>query len=193
MKKPNIIMRTLTKAALSASLFSLSLTLHAAEPEANTNCPAFLDHEFKKLHSTKQFNLCEAYNGKPLLIVNTASHCGYTKQFGGLEKLYQKYKTEGFQVVGFASDDFKQAAKSEMEAATICYKNYGVTFTMLAPTKVKGLEANAVFQHLNAETSAPEWNFNKFLITKSGQSIQKFTSDAVPLGAELEKAVQESL
>lgn len=188
-RKTNTIKRLLAPGFLLACTFTAST--HAAEESAQ--CPSYLDHSFKKLHSTQTVNLCELYTGKPLLIVNTASHCGYTKQFGGLEKLYQTYKDQGLQVIGFASDDFKQAAKSEMEAATICYKNYGVTFTMLAPTTVTGEKANAVFSHLNASASAPSWNFNKYLITKNGQNIEKFNSDVTPLASELEKKVQKAL
>jgi glutathione peroxidase len=105
---------------------------HADEAAA---CPVFLNHDFRQLHSDKTINLCENYSGKPLLIVNTASHCGYTKQFGPLESLHQKYKDQGLHIVGFASDDFNQEDKDEAKAAGICYKNYGVTFTMLAPTQ----------------------------------------------------------
>lgn len=180
-------------APLAFTFAGFANTAHADEPIATAECPAYLNHSFKKLHSTQSINLCELYTGKPLLIVNTASHCGYTKQFGGLETLYQTYKDKGLQIIGFASDDFKQAAKSEMEAATICYKNYGVTFTMLAPTSVTGEKANTVFRHLNSSSSAPSWNFNKYLITNSGQNIEKFSSDVTPIASDLEKSVQKSL
>lgn len=186
-KTIRVINKTLSVILLSATA---SVAFGDTAPKS---CPDYLNHSFKKLHSTKSVNLCELYTGKPLLIVNTASHCGYTKQFGGLESLYQKFKDQGFEVVGFASDDFKQAAKSEREAATICYKNYGVTFTMLSPTSVKGGKANAVFNHLNSATSAPAWNFNKYLVTNNGHSIHKFDSDTTPLESDLEKMVQKAL
>jgi len=156
-------------------------------------CPAFLNHDFKKLHSSEQINLCKLYTGKPMVIINTASHCGYTGQFGGLEKLYQKYKDDGVVLVGFASNDFKQAAKSEAEAATICYKNYGVTFTMIAPTHVRGDEANAVFSHLNQATSKPSWNFNKYLISGDGKTVEHFGSNTKPLDSKLEKRLKKML
>jgi len=167
----------------------------AAGPVAatETGCPDFLNHEFKKLHSSENINLCSLYKDKPLLIVNTASHCGFTGQFKGLEALYKQYKNQGIEVIGFSSDDFKQAAKDEAEAATICYKNYGVTFTMLAPTKVKGEKANPVFQHLNTATRAPSWNFNKYLISNNGKNIEHFGSRTKPTGSKLESALKKAL
>lgn len=163
-------------------------------PEKAQACPAFLNQEFKRLHSNESVNLCALYTGKPMVLINTASHCGFTKQFKPLEELYQKYKDQGVQVVGFASDDFNQEAKSEKEAASICYKNYGVTFTMLAPTKVKGDEANAVFSHLaKVSGEQPSWNFNKYLVSADGNKVQHFGSRENPLGGDLEKSLAESL
>ena len=162
--------------------------------ENATQCPAFLNQDFKRLHSSETVNLCELYSGKPMLLVNTASHCGFTKQFKPLEALYQKYKDQGFQIVGFASDDFNQEAKSEEEAAGICYKNYGVTFTMLAPTKVKGDEANSVFSYLADKSGEqPSWNFNKYFVSADGSKVLHFGSREKPLGGELEKIVAEAL
>lgn len=157
-------------------------------------CPGFLDQEFKLLHSSKTINLCSLYQGKPMLIVNTASHCGYTKQFKPLEALYQKYKDKGFQIIGFTSNDFKQAAKSEEEAAEICYKNYGVTFTMLSPTKVTGQEANPVFAYLTKQSGEqPQWNFNKYLVSADGRMVSHFSQKEEPLGGAMEEAIVKAL
>ena len=166
----------------------LATTLLAANT-AFAACPDFLDHDMRKLHSQDSVNLCAVQAGKPMLIVNTASHCGYTKQFGGLEALYQKYREQGLQVVGFASDDFRQEAKDEAEAADICYVNYGVTFTMLAPTHVRGDEANPVFRELNARAGKPSWNFNKYLIDANGEQVQRFGSNTAPDDPELVEAI----
>ncbi len=173
--------------------FLLAFNGAMADKKKDASCPDFLNHSFKKLHSSENINLCDLYNGKPMVIVNTASHCGYTRQFKGLEALFQRYKTQGVEVIGFASDDFKQAAKSEQEAATICYKNYGVTFTMLAPTHVRGDKANGVFAHLNKQTSKPGWNFNKYLLTDAGSKIEKFGSNVEPVDSKLEKALSSAL
>lgn len=175
--------------ALAVSLLGLA----AQQSAAADTCPDYLNHEFRRLHSQEMVNLCSLYHDKPMIIVNTASHCGFTKQFKGLEALYQAYKDRGVEVVGFASDDFKQAAKSEEEAATVCYENYGVTFTMLAPTSVKGQNANAVFQHLNEKTESPSWNFNKYLITDQGQKITHFGSRVEPRDSDLEKTLKKAL
>jgi glutathione peroxidase len=173
-------------------LLGASLLL-AADAASASQCPAFLDHEFKKLRSPQSVNLCAEAAGKPVLIVNTASHCGYTPQFEGLEALNQKYKERGLVVIGFPSDDFRQEAKDEEETAEVCFVNYGVTFTMLAPTSVKGPAANPVFQALGSRTSEPSWNFNKYLVSADGEVVQHFKSSVAPESAELVQAIEQLL
>jgi glutathione peroxidase len=170
-----------------------SALLLAGTATAMAACPAFLDHEFKKLNSSDSVNLCSAYAGKPLLIVNTASHCGFTPQFKGLEALHRKYKEQGLVVVGFPSDDFKQEAKDQAETADICYINYGVTFTMLSTSSVTGKNANPVFQHLARKTSEPSWNFNKYLVSADGKVVQHFESDVKPDSVQLTQAIEQLL
>jgi len=171
----------------------LSGALTGGPAAAADGCPAFLDHEFKKLRSRESVNLCQAAAGRPLLVVNTASHCGYTPQFKGLEAVHQKYKDRGLVVVGFPSDDFKQEADTESETAEVCFVNYGVTFTMLAPTSVKGAEANPVFRELGARTEAPGWNFNKYLVSADGTVVQHFASKVKPESEELAAAIDKLL
>lgn len=173
--------------ALAACLLLGSTAASAAQ------CPAFLDHDFKKLRSSQSVNLCAESAGKPMLIVNTASHCGYTGQFEGLEALHQKYKARGLVVVGFPSNDFRQEAKDEEETAEICFINYGVTFTMLAPTSVKGADANPVFRELGRQSSEPAWNFNKYLVGADGKVVQYFKSDVRPDSAALNQAIEQLL
>ena len=93
-------------------------------------CPEFLDTEMRKLSSKETINFCESYAGKPMLIVNTASNCGYTPQFSGLESLHQEYKDKGLVVVGFSSDDFFQEENDEADAATVCFEKYDVSSSM---------------------------------------------------------------
>jgi glutathione peroxidase len=153
-------------------------------------CPAYLDHDFQKLRSHERINLCQAFAGKPLLLVNTASHCGYTPQFAGLEAQNRKYQSRGLVVVGFPSDDFRQEADNEAETAQVCYQNFGVTFTMLSPLPVTGNAANPVFRELARQTAAPGWNFNKYLVRPDGSVAAHFDSDVTPDSPELEAAVE---
>lgn len=168
---------------LVSLLFLVSLQSHAA-------CPELLKFEAKQLHSSQQINFCEQFKGKVLLVVNTASRCGFTPQFKELESLYQKYRGQGLEIVGFSSNDFRQEHASEEKTATVCYKNYGVSFTMLAPSSVKGPQANRFYQDLIARTGqAPEWNFNKYLISRDTQQIEHFASHTSPLGSALEETI----
>lgn len=157
------------------------------------SCPDFLQGEYRRLHSTEDVNLCERFSGKALLVVNTASHCGFTSQFEGLEALHQRYGDRGLAVVGFASNDFNQEAASEEEAASVCYENFGVTFTMFAPTGVKGEDANTLFKELARQTQAPGWNFNKYLVSPQGKVVKHFESDVAPDAKELNQAIEALL
>jgi glutathione peroxidase len=162
-------------------------------PPLATACPDYLDHSMRLLHSKQQVNLCELQDGRPMLLINTASHCGYTPQFEGLEALYQRYREAGLVVVGFASDDFNQEAKDEQKAADVCYVNYGVTFTMIAPSHVKGSDSNPVFRELAEQTRAPSWNFNKYLVDGSGKVVQHFGSNTRPDSTVLAAAIDTVL
>jgi glutathione peroxidase len=171
--------------ALIGMLSLLSTGTRAAD------CPAFLNHDFAKLHSSETINICKAYPGKPLLLVNTASHCGYTPQFRGLEAIYKKYGDRGLVVIGFPSDDFNQEAHDQAETAQVCYVNYGVTFTMLAPLAVTGNSANPVFKELTRQSQAPTWNFNKYLVSSDGRVIHYFDSSIPPDSPEFESAIEQ--
>jgi glutathione peroxidase len=156
-------------------------------------CPDWLNENLRRLHSTEDVNLCKAFAGKPLLIVNTASHCGFTYQFSDLETLHQRYKDKGLTVIGFASNDFRQEAGSEAKVASICYENYGVTFTMISPTSVKGTNAHPVFKKLAAQTQAPSWNFTKFLVSSDGTQITRFDSSTAPDSPQMISAIEALL
>lgn len=174
------------------SLAGTALLL-AVAVEASAACPDYLQGDYRKLHSSDTVNLCELATDKPMLVINTASHCGFTKQFKGLEALHEKYKDQGLVVVGFASDDFNQEAKDEEEAADICFVNFGVTFTMLAPTHVKGENANALFKSLAAQADEPKWNFNKYLLDKNGKLVEHFGSTDAPDSKKIAKAIEAVL
>jgi glutathione peroxidase len=163
-------------AFLMASLWALSGSLAAAEP-----CSELLSYTMTKLRSSEQIDFCQAFQGKVILAVNTASNCGYTPQFKGLETLYQKYKDKGLVVVGFPSNDFNQEFAEAEKIANVCYLNYGVTFPMLEKSQVKGAAANGFFQKLiKATDEAPAWNFHKYLIDRSGTSVSAFPSNVTP-------------
>ncbi len=157
------------------------------------DCPAFLAQDFQRLRASKKVNLCESFAGKPLLIVNTASHCGYTPQFRELEALHRKYRARGLVVIGFPSNDFNQEAASAAETAEVCFVNYGVTFTMLAESTVTGAKANPVFRELARQTRAPQWNFNKYLVTPGGVVVAAWGSDVMPDSREIQSAIEKLL
>lgn len=171
----------------------LAFTLIAGADIAQAACPEFLDHEMRRLHSKETVDLCAATDGRPVLIVNTASHCGFTPQFEGLEALHQSYRDRGLVVLGFASDSFNQEAASEEKAAEVCRVNYGVSFTMLAPTAVRGADSNPVFRALGASAGAPRWNFNKYLVDTDGTVVEHFDSGVRPDSGKLIEAIERVL
>ena len=157
------------------------------------SCPDYLNHKFKKLHSEEMVDLCELTQGKPVLIVNTASNCGFTPQFKSLESIHKKYKDQGLVVIGFPSDDFYQEENDEADTATICYINYGVTFTMLSPTAVRGSDVNAVFRYLGDKSTSPKWNFYKYIVSKDGEIVKSFNSRVKPDSDEFRKGIESVL
>ena len=179
-------MRALFIAILIAAVGN---TATATEP---TCAPSF-NQEARKLRSSERINLCDAYAGKPLVVVNTASHCGYTRQFAGLEALYQKYKDRGLEILGVPSNDFQQAAKDEETAARICYVNFGVSFTMLAPQHVLGPNAHPIFKDLSNQAGSPNWNFNKYLLDRNGKVVQRFDSGVEPMSRTMLEAIEALL
>lgn len=160
---------------------------------AASACPDYMKGEYRKLHSKDSVDICALTENKTVLVVNTASHCGFTSQFKELEALHKKYKDKGLVVVGFASDDFKQEDADEEKAAEICYLNYGVTFTMLSPTHVTGKDANTLFKALAEQAQEPKWNFNKYLLGKDGQLVEYFGSRVKPDSPKLAEAIENLL
>ena len=161
---------------LLAGFFLYSASAAGSEP-----CSDLLNYKSSKLRSSEELDFCQAFQGKVILAVNTASNCGYTPQFKGLEALYQKYKAQGLVVVGFPSNDFNQEFDAAEKTAKVCFINYGVTFPVLEKSAVKGSSANAFFQKLiKATGQAPEWNFYKYLIARDGSSVEAFSSDVTP-------------
>lgn len=139
------------------------------------------------------------YKGKVLLVVNTASKCGYTPQYAGLQALSEKYKAQGLEVLGFPANNFGgQEPGSAAEISNFCQKNYGVTFDLFAKSSVKGDDQSPFFHYLTSEanpdkTGAIDWNFEKFLISRDGQLVDRFKSGVTPQSAELTGAIEKQL
>ena len=135
-----------------------------------------------------------AYKGKVVLVVNTASACGFTPQYEGLEKLYEDYKGKGVVVLGFPSNEFgKQEPGSSEEIATFCKKNYGVQFPMFEKVQTKGAEKSPVYAFLTSKEPEPKWNFHKYLVGKDGQVLKSFPSKVAPESPELRSAIDAAL
>lgn len=191
-------MNTLTLNPLLLLICLAVLTFNSRSDAATTDqqqtCPALLQHEFKLAHRAVRQDLCEAFQGKVILAVNTASRCGYTPQFQGLEALYKKYDRQGFVVLGFPSNDFYQELKSDKEIASFCQLNYGVTFPVFSKSSVKGSNANGFFQELIRQTKQPpQWNFNKYLIDRNGKVVSHYPSNTKPTDKALAAAIEALL
>lgn len=151
------------------------------------------DFSFPKLTGSDNISLAD-YKSQVLLIVNTASKCGFTPQYEGLEKLYETYRDQGFLVLGFPSDSFLKQEFAEAEkTAEFCRLNYGVTFPLFKKSKMKGSDINPLFQYLLNETGTKKitWNFNKFLINRDGKVIHYYGSRTKP--EEIESDIQTLL
>ena len=162
-----------------------------AQPAAA--CPAILQHTFPRLQDEKPQSLCQ-YSGKVLLVVNTASFCGFTPQYEGLEALHAKYRDRGLVVLGFPSNDFAQEKGSNKEIADFCENTFGVKFPMFGKSAVRGGDANPLFRQLAARTGeAPTWNFHKYLIGRDGRVIAHYGSRTRPDDAALVRALEQQL
>ena len=157
------------------------------------SCSNLLNTDMRLLDSSEEQNLCE-YQDSVLLIVNVASRCGYTYQYASLQKLYEKYKDQGFVVLGVPSRDFFQEYSDETDVAEFCSTEYGVNFPMLATSKVRGNKANPFYRKLIKETGySPKWNFNKYLISRDGTVVSTYGSKVKPDSQELVTKIEELL
>lgn len=179
----------------TASAAITAVTTTVALP---ASCSPLMHQRFNRLQDEVPQNLCQ-YAGKVTLVVNTASYCGFTTQYEGLEALYAKYQGKGLVVLGFPSNDFgKQEPGSSKEIADFCFNTYGVKFPMFSKTSVKGPAANSLHAALiKATGKAPEWNFHKYLIDRAGNVVKSYASQVTPddktLVADIEKALAQKL
>ena len=164
-----------------------------ASVAADSLCPPLLNHKFSNLMD-EPVSLCQ-FGGKVALIVNTASECGYTPQYDGLEKLYRRYRDKGFIVLGFPANDFGgQEPGTNKEIKRFCEVNYGISFPVFAKTHVVGASANPLFRELAAKTGKPpRWNFHKYLLDRKGNPVAAFESAVEPedkrITAQIEKLI----
>jgi glutathione peroxidase len=189
-----MINRLVKSLFLALWLGGLSLAgAQAQTPAAAAACPALLNHTMPRLQDEKPQSLCQ-YTGKVLLVVNTASYCGFTPQYKGLEALYAKYKDQGLVVLGFPSNDFAQEKSNNKEIADFCENTFGVKFTMFAASSVKGDQANPLFKQFAAQgATAPRWNFYKYLIGRDGKLVDNYSSMTAPDSKGLVSAIEKSL
>ncbi len=195
-----------TTTLLLAALAATSLAQPAAAQATNAvtatpaaakmpaACPAILKQNFKRLQDDAPQDLCQ-YAGKVVLVVNTASYCGFTKQYKGLEELYAKYGSRGLVILGFPSNDFgKQEPGNSKEIADLCFNTYGVKFPMFAKSSVTGPEANPLHAGLTKATGqAPKWNFTKYLIGRDGKVLEHFPSKVTPEDPALVGKIEQAL
>jgi len=159
---------------------------------ANASCDELYNHQLTSLDG-KVFNLCD-YQDKPMLVVNTASKCGFTPQFEALEGLYKQYKSQGLLVIGFPSNDFKQELNEDKKIGDFCKLTYGVEFPMMSKSAVRGKDANPFYKQLIAKTgTSPKWNFYKYVIAPKGKKISVFSSLTKPDSDEIMKEIKPYL
>ena len=182
----------------SATLIALALSGPASAegtaPASEAACPELLNYSFNRLQTGRAESLCQ-YRGKVVLIVNTASYCGYTHQYEGLEALYRKYKDRGLVVVGFPSNDFGgQEPGTNKEIAEFCRLTYGVEFPMFEKSSVTSIKTNPLYAELLARTGqSPKWNFHKYLVDRDGKQVASFGTRVEPDNADLLGAVERML
>jgi glutathione peroxidase len=171
----------LAAAALLALPAATADTAKPAAAVADADCPTLLRHTFNSLQTGQPQSLCQ-YKGKVLLVVNTASYCGYTGQYEGLEALYRKYKDRGLVVLGFPSNDYgAQEPGTNKEIAEFCRTTYGVEFPMFEKAADVKVVANPLYVELVAKTGqAPKWNFHKYLVDRNGKRIESYASSVDP-------------
>lgn len=147
-------------------------------------CPELYNHQYTTLQGEK-INLCD-YQDKPILVVNTASKCGFTPQFEALEGLYKKHKEQGLLVVGFPSNDFKQEPGDNKAIGDFCKMTYAVNFPMAPKSSVTGVNANPFYKQLADKTGqSPKWNFYKYVILPGGKEVYAFDSKVLPDSVEI--------
>lgn len=180
--------------ATGARPAAAQVALPAPAASASTACPPLLRHRFERLQGGGTQSLCD-FRGQVLLVVNTASQCGYTRQYEGLEALYRTYRDRGFVVLGFPSNDFGgQEPGSNDQIAEFCRTAYGIAFPMFEKSSVASLAGNPLFTELAVRSGQrPGWNFHKYLVDRRGEVVTSFASAVEPGSRELAAAIERLL
>lgn len=192
-------MRSLVAIAVASTAITCAAPALAATPESGAVVPAasrgsqVLTGTYGRLDG-KRIDLT-ALRGRVVMVVNTASHCGFTSQYGGLETLWRSKRAAGLTVVGVPSRDFKQELPTDGQVAKFCKLNFGVTFPMLRISRVTGPRAIALMRGVAAPSWShePEWNFTKYLVDRQGRVAMRFTSSVEPDAPEVTRAVSALL
>ncbi len=181
-------------AAPSAALAATPAPVTAAPSVPEASCPGLLNKTFPRLQDEKPQSLCQ-YSGQVLLVVNTASYCGFTSQYKGLEALYAKYKDRGLVVLGFPSNDFNgQEPGTAKEIADFCTNTYGVKFPMFSKSHVRGDEVNPLHAELiKVSGTTPKWNFYKYLVSRDGRTVTAYNSMTSPDDKGFIQAIEKQL
>ena len=187
----------LTTAAVLLAMVPLTASAAPALPVVTaapaSACPALLQHTVLRLQDEKPQSLCQ-YSGKVLLVVNTASFCGFTGQYEGLEALHKRYQSKGLVVLGFPSNDFAQESGDNQQIAAFCENTFGVKFPMFAKSSVKGDTASPLYRQLAQQSGkAPGWNFYKYLVGRDGRVLESYSSMTAPDNAGLLRAVEQAI
>jgi glutathione peroxidase len=179
-------------ALLAMPLFWLTPTPSHGEPHERSICDENSSYSKRQLNSDQVDNLCQAHQGKVMLVVNTASRCAFTDQYEGLENLYSRYRDRGLVVIGFPSNDFaNQEPGSEASIKQFCRLTYGVQFPMYAKSRVSGENADPFYRALaTAAGGAPRWNFHKYLIDRNGKLAGSYTGFVEPESEKLIQAIE---
>jgi glutathione peroxidase len=190
--KPDTSARTLSR-LLAACALGLGLN---APAEAAASCSALLNRTALRLQDEKPQDLCQ-YAGQVVVVVNTASFCGFTPQYKALESLYERYRSRGLVVLGFPSNDFSQEPGTNKDVADFCENTFGVKFPMFAKSRVSasaGAELNPLFAELSRRSGkAPQWNFHKYLIARDGTAILSRASDVDPASRAFVQEIEKLL
>ncbi len=187
----NINMNNLISSSVKAAIMSFALSASSLLPTA-VGAREIAFHTFASIDGGTIDT--ERWQGKPYLVINTASRCGFTKQYAGLQKLYDEYRIQGFGMIAVPSDDFNQELDSDAEVKSFCEINYGINMPMSETMSVRGSEAHPFFKDVKALSGfVPKWNFNKILIGSNGKVVGTWGSLTKPMATKLTKAIENEL